>query len=163
MRKLIAVLCVVAMMLIMAVPAFANPSVAVAVIPKTDGVVVSALDEEKPTADIADEAAKDVVEAVNGEGVMTPTEAVKAVLGEEAEEVEAVEGYSFSSQFNEISAPEFPVDVAFEGTDENTKIMLINPEADAEEKLVVIEANEDGTFTFPFAGVFALMDPTPEA
>ena len=74
MRKLIAVLCVVAMMLIMAVPAFANPSVAVAVIPTTEGVVVSSLDDDDPAEDIADAAAKSVVEAVNGEGVMTPTD-----------------------------------------------------------------------------------------
>lgn len=160
MRKLIAVLCVVAMMLIMAVPAFANPSVAVAVIPTTEGVVVSSLDDDDPAEDIADAAAKSVVEAVNGEGVMTPTEAVTALLGKNADELKEVEGYSFSSQFNKITAPEFPVDVEFEGTDENTKIMLINPETG---ELVIILPNEDGSFTFPFEGIFALMDPTPEA
>ena len=159
MRKLIAVLCVVAMMLIMAVPAFANPSVAVAVIPTTEGVVVSSLDDDDPAEDIADAAAKSVVEAVNGEGVMTPAEAVEAVLGKNADELKEVEGYSFSSQFNKITAPEFPVDVEFEGTDENTKIMLINPETG---EMVIILPNEDGTFTIPFEGVFALMDPTPE-
>lgn len=158
MRKLIAVLCVVAMM--MAVPAFANPSVAVAVIPTTEGVVVSSLDDDDPAEDIADATAKSVVEAVNGEGVMTPAEAVKAVLGKNADELKEVEGYSFSSQFNKITAPEFPVDVEFEGTDENTKIMLINPETG---EMVIITPNKDGTFTFPFEGVFALMDPTPEA
>ena len=160
MRKLIAVLCVVAMMLMMAVPAFANPSVAVAVIPTTEGVVVSSLDDDDPAEDIADAAAKSVVEAVNGEGVMTPTDAVLAVLGKNADELKEVEGYSFSSQFNKITAPEFPVDVEFEGTDENTKIMLINPETG---EMVIITPNEDGTFTIPFEGVFALMDPTPEA
>ena len=160
MRKLIAVLCVVAMMLMMAAPAFANPSVAVAVIPTTEGVVVSSLDDDDPAEDIADAAAKSVVEAVNGEGVMTPTDAVLAVLGKNADELKEVEGYSFSSQFNKITAPEFPVGVEFEGTDENTKIMLINPETG---EMVIILPNEDGTFTFPFEGVFALMDPTPEA
>lgn len=160
MRKLIAVLCVVAMMLIMAAPAFANPSVAVAVIPTTEGVVVSSLDDDDPAEDIADATAKSVVEAVNGEGVMTPTEAVEAVLGKNADELKEVEGYSFSSQFNKIMAPEFPVDVEFESADENTKIMLINPETG---EMVIITPNEDGTFTIPFEGVFALMDPTPEA
>ena len=160
MRKLIAVLCVVAMMLMMAVPAFANPSVAVAVIPTTEGVVVSSLDDDDPAEDIADATAKSVVEAVNGEGVMTPTDAVLAVLGKNADELKEVEDYSFSSQFNKITAPEFPVDVEFEGADENTKIMLINPETG---EMVIITPNEDGTFTIPFEGVFALMDPTPEA
>ena len=161
MRKLIAVLCVVAMMLMMAAPAFANPSVAVAVIPTTEGVVVSSLDDDDPAEDIADAAAKSVVEAVNGEGVMTPTDAVLAVLDKDAkEELAEVKDYSFSSQFNKITAPEFPVDVEFEGTDENTKIMLINPETG---ELVIILPNKDGSFTFPFEGVFALMDPTPEA
>lgn len=160
MRKLIAVLCVVAMMLIMAAPAFANPSIAVAVIPTTEGVVVSSLDDDDPAEDIADATAKSVVEEINGEGVMTPTEAVTELLGANADELKEVEGYSFSSQFNKISAPEFPVDVEFEGTDENTKIMLIDPETG---EVVIIEPNEDGTFTIPFEGVFALMDPTPEA
>lgn len=162
MRKLIAVLCVVAMMLIMAVPAFANPSVANPVETKTEGVVISELDKEDPAKDIENEAIKGVVAALNGEGYITPTEVVLAVKGPEAtEELEAVKDYSFSSQFNHISAPEFPVDVEFEGTDENTKIMLINEKEEA--LLVVIEANEDGTFTFPFEGDFALIDPTPEA
>ena len=76
------------------------------------------------------------------------------------EELAEVKDYSFSSQFNKITAPEFPVDVEFEGTDENTKIMLINPETG---EMVIILPNEDGSFTIPFEGVFALMDPTPEA
>lgn len=160
MRKLIAVLCVVAMMLVMAVPAFAAPSVTVVADATTEGVVVNPLDEEDPVEDIENEAVKSVVEAVNVEGTLTPTQAVLDVLGKEAkQELKEVEKYSFSSQFHAISAPEFPVDVTFEGTDENTKIMLIDPETG---DLVIILPNEDGSFTFDFAGIFALMDPTPE-
>lgn len=160
MRKLIAVLCVVAMILVMAAPALAAPSITVVADATTEGVVVSSLDEEDPAEDIANEAAKSVVEAVNGEGSLTPTEAVLDVLGKDAkEELKEVENYSFASQFHKISAPKFPVDVAFEGTDENTKIMLIDPKTG---ELVIILPNADGSFTFPFAGIFALMAPTPE-
>lgn len=159
MRKLIAVLCVVAMLMVMAVPALANPSVSVPVISKTAGVVITPLDEEDPAKDVADKGAKSVIEAVNSEGYMTPVEAAKE-LGATEEQLAELEGYSFSSQFNTIDAPEFPVDVEFEDTDENTKIMEINPETG---ELAIISANEDITFTFEFAGIFALMDPTPEA
>lgn len=154
MRKLTAVLCVVALMLIMAVPAFANPSVSGTITVVTEGVTVAPV----VTSDIADDDAKSVVEAVNGEGVMTPTEAVTAVLGARAAELKEVEGYSFTSQFNKVEAKKFPVDIEIEGADENTKLMLINPETG---ELVIIEANEDGTFTIPFEGLFATMDPTP--
>ena len=44
------------------------------------------------------------------------------------------------------------------GAEATTKIMLINPETG---EMVIIKANEDGTFTIPFAGLFAMMDPTP--
>ena len=159
MRKLIAVLCVVAMMMVMAVPAFANPSVDVPVIVKTKGVVVKPLDADDPAKDIADEGAKNAVEAVNGEGFNTPAEVGK-LLNATEEQLAELEGYSFSSQFNTIDAPEFPTDVEFDGTDENTKVMLINPESG---ELAIISANDDGTYTIPFAGIFALMDPTPEA
>lgn len=153
MRKLIAVLCVVAMML-MAVPALANPSASSTVTVVTEGVTVAPV----VTSGIADDGAKEVVEAVNGEGVMTPSEAVAAVLGANADEMDEVKGYSFTSQFNSIDAPEFPVDIEIAGADAATKIMLINPETG---ELVIIEANDDGTFTIPFAGLFATMDPTP--
>lgn len=155
MRKLISVLCVVALMLIMAVPAFANPSVSSTVTVLTEGVVIA----PPVINDITDETVKNVVETVNGEGYLTPADVVRMVLGEDAEEMQEVIDYSFSSQFNTIDAPEFPVDVEFEGTDENTKIMLINPET--EELLVILKPNPDGTFTFPFGGLFALIDPTP--
>lgn len=153
MRKLIAVLCIVAMML-MAVPALANPSASSTVTVLTEDVTVAPV----VTSDIADDGAKEVVEAVNGEGVMTPSEAVTAILGAGADELKDVEGYSFTSQFNSIDAPEFPVDIEISGADENTKLMLINPETG---DLVIIEANDDGSFTIPFAGLFATMDPTP--
>ena len=149
MRKLIAVLCVVAMML-MAVPALANPSASSTVTVVTEGVTVAPV----VTSGIADAGAKTVVEAVNGEGVMTPSEAVAALGGDVSE----VEGYSFTSQFNSIDAPEFPVDITVADATAETKIMLIDP---ATGELVIIEANEDGTFTIPFAGLFATMDPTP--
>ena len=149
MRKLIAVLCIVAMML-MAVPALANPSASSTVTVVTEGVTVAPV----VTSGIADDGAKEVVEAVNGEGVMTPAEAVAALGGDVSE----VEGYSFTSQFNSIDAPEFPVDITVADATADTKIMLIDP---ATGELVIIEANEDGTFTIPFAGLFATMDPTP--
>jgi len=153
MRKLIAVLCVVAMM-VMAVPALANPSASSTVTVVTEGVTVAPV----VTSGIADAGAKAVVEAVNGEGVMTPAEAVEAVLGIDVPEYEEVKDYSFTSQFNRIDAPEFPVDIEIAGATADTKVMLINPETG---ELVVISANEDGTFTIPFAGLFATMDPTP--
>jgi len=153
MRKLIAVLCVVAMML-MAVPALANPSASSTVTVLTEGVVVSPV----VTSDIADDGAREVVEAVNGEGVMTPSEVVEAVLGIDVSEYDEVKDYSFTSQFNRIDAPEFPVDITVADATADTKIMLIDP---ATGELVIIEANEDGTFTIPFAGLFATMDPTP--
>ena len=149
MRKLIAVLCVVAMM-VLAVPALANPSASSTVTVVTEGVTVAPV----VTSGIADDGAKEVVEAVNGEGVMTPAEAVAALDGDVSE----VEGYSFTSQFNSIDAPEFPVDITVADATADTKIMLIDP---ATGELVIIEANEDGTFTIPFAGLFAMMDPTP--
>lgn len=149
MRKLIAVLCVVAMM-VLAVPALANPSASSTVTVVTEGVTVAPV----VTSGIADDGAREVVEAVNGEGVMTPAEAV-AVLGGDVSEVA---GYSFTSQFNSIDAPEFPVDITVVGANAETKIMLIDP---ATGELVIIEANDDGTFTIPFAGLFATMDPTP--
>ena len=149
MRKLIAVLCVVAMM-VMAVPALANPSASSTVTVVTEGVTVAPV----VTSGIADAGAKAVVEAINGEGVMTPSEAVAALGGNVSE----VEGYSFTSQFNSIDATELPVDIVIAGATADTKIMLINPETG---ELVIIEANEDGTFTIPFAGLFATMDPTP--
>ena len=149
MRKLIAVLCVVAMM-VLAVPALANPSASSTVTVVTEGVTVAPV----VTSGIADDGAKTVVEAVNGEGVMTPSEAVAALGGDVSE----VEGYSFTSQFNSIDAPEFPVDITVVGANAETKIMLIDP---ATGEMVIIEANEDGTFTIPFAGLFVTMDPTP--
>lgn len=167
MRKLIAVLCIVAM-LVMAVPAFANPSVAGPVVTTTEGVIITPLDEEDPAKDIEHEDVKGVVEAVNGEGYMTPTEVVEALPDEDeekqAEKLEEVKDYSFSSQFFHIWAPEFPVDVTFEGTvvnqetDQNTKVMLIDPKTS---ELVIILPNADGSYTFPFSGIFALIDPTP--
>lgn len=161
MKKLVAVLCVVALMM-MAIPAFANPSVAVPVIPTTEGVVVDSLDSDDLAGDNVNAKAKAAIEGVNGEGYLTPTEVVQMVFGPDAtEELAEVENYSFTSQFNKISAPEFPIDVEFEGTDENTKFMLIDPEVD--ETLVIILRNEDGSYTFPFAGFFAMMDPTPKA
>jgi len=153
MRKLIAVLCVVAMMA-MAVPALANPSASSTVTVVTEGVTVAPV----VTSGIADDGAREVVEAVNGEGVMTPAEVVETVLGTDVTEYEEAKGYSFTSQFNSIDAPEFPVDIEIAGATADTKIMLINPETG---ELVIIEANEDGTFTIPFAGLFATMDPTP--
>lgn len=153
MRKLIAVLCVVAMML-MAVPALANPSASSTVTVLTEGVTVAPV----VTSDIADDRAKTVVEAVNGEGVMTPSEAVAILLGSDGFEYDELKGYSFTSQFNSIDAPEFPLDIEIAAADAETKIMLINPETG---ELVIIGANEDGTFTIPFAGLFATMDPTP--
>ena len=153
MRKLIAVLCVVAMML-MAVPALANPSVTSTVTVLTEGVTV----DETETSDIADDGAKKAVEAVNGEGVMTPSEVAASILGSDAPEVEELKGYSFTSQFISIDAPEFPVTIEIANADAMTMIMLINPETG---ELVIIRANEDGTFTIPFAGLFAMMDPTP--
>lgn len=154
MRKLIAVLCV-ATMILMAVPAFANPSASSTVTVVTEGVTVAPV----VTSGIADDRVKEAVEAVNGEGVMTPSEVVTAVLGAGVDELDEVKDYSFTSQFSSIDAPEFPVDIEIAGTDATTKIMLINPETG---ELVVIEANDDGTFTIPFAGVFALIDPTPK-
>lgn len=153
MRKLIAVLCVVAMLL-MAVPALANPSASSTITVLTEGVNVVPVE----TSDIANDGAKEVVEAVNGEGVMTPSEAVAIVLGSETPEYGEVKGYSFTSQFNSIDAPEFPVIIEIAGAEATTKIMLINPETG---EMVIIKANEDGTFTIPFAGLFAMMDPTP--
>lgn len=149
MRKLTAVLCVVAL-LMMAVPAFANPSASSTVTVLTPGVTVSAVTAD----DITDSGVKSVVEAVNGEGHMTPAE-VAAALGFDASEVA---GYSFTSQFNAIDAESFPVDIEIAGATAQTKLMLINPESG---EMVIISANDDLTFTIPFAGIFAVMDPTP--
>lgn len=149
MRKLIAVLCVVAMML-MAVPALANQSASSTVTVTTPGVTIAPV----VISGIADDGARTVAEAVNGEGVMTPSEVAAAHGGDVSE----VEGYSFTSQFNSIDAPEFPVDIEVAGADAATKLMLINPETG---EMVIIEANDNGTFTIPFAGLFAIMDHTP--
>lgn len=153
MRKLTAVLCVVAL-LMMAVPAFANPSASSTVTVLTPGVTVSAVTAD----DITDPGVKSVVEAVNGEGQMTPDEVVVALLGEDAPERAEVKGYSFTSQFNAIDAESFPTDIEIAGATAQTKLMLINPESG---ELVIIKANDDLTFTIPFAGIFAVMDPTP--
>ena len=153
MRKLTAVLCVVALVLVMAVPAFANPSVSSTVTALTPGVSVAPID----TGDIADAKVKSAIEGVNGEGYLTPDDVVVMLKGEDAPERADVKGYAFSSQFNLISADSFPMDVQFAGTDENTKIMLVDP-ADAE-TLTIIPASADGTFAFDFGGAFALIDP----
>ena len=153
MKKLIAVLCVVAMMA-MAVPALANPSASSTVTILTPGIIVTVI--EITTIEHAD--VKTVVEAVNGEGQMTPAQVVAALLGPDAPEMALATGYSFTSQFNTIDAEAFPVDIEIAGADMNTRVMLINPSTG---ELVIIEANPDGTFTIPFAGIFAVMDPTP--
>lgn len=161
MRKLIAVLCVVAMLLVATVPAFANPSITITVIPVTEGVEVTPLSDD--LSEITDDTLRDIIEKVHSaDHTLTPTEVVLAIKSPEAvDELREVENYSFTSRFNKITAPEFPMDIAFQGTTPETRIMLIN--MDTEEQLVVLLPNPDGTYTFPFEGYMALIDPTPAA
>ena len=161
---MISLLCIAAM-LMMTVPALANPSVAVTVISETEGVTVTAL-AEGTIEEIASESAQTIVETVNGQGSMTPADAIHTALEnateDEKEELVAalneVQNYSFTSQFNEMRFDGDSKDVVIAGTNQNTRIMLINPETG---EIVILKPDENGVFHFPFPGLFAMMDPTP--
>ena len=153
MKKLVAILCVVAMM-IMAVSAFAAPSASSTVTVYVDGAAVEV--ERVDPADIADADVKKAVEAVNEEGGVTPEEVATILEGADSAQAAAVKNYSFTSQFQKIDVAG-ETDIEIEGTTADTLLMFI----DADGNLIIIAPNADGTFTIPGPGLFAVIDPTP--
>ena len=74
-----------------------------------------------------------------------------------------VPDYTISYAWYYINANEFPLAVYFNGTVMDTKILLFDDtlDEDDEDYCLVLEPDELGSYTFPIAGVFCVMNPSP--
>lgn len=170
MRKLIVVLCVAALMLTLAVPALANPSISEEVLEVlTESTEVEAISEKEidavvgefvtdpAKADTVKEVLTKVIGTAEGEYLL-PEDVVKMLVEEEdkAEDLKKVAGYRFSTPFSKLSGK---VDaVQFKDATKDTKFLWIGPNGELE----VIEAGVDAAgnvvFTFPGEGLIAQID-----
>ena len=170
MQKFAAVLCVVALMLTMAVPALANPSIgdlSLNAVSKTPGVEVAVADAEDYEGAVAE-----AVEQVNDENSKaTVEEVVKALEGELPEEKGNVAEYDWVTTFAEVASsdedvkPIIAIDPSLVEIEKlaDYLILFVSPEGEVSFIDLVFDAETNEiTAELPGAGIIALIQKIAE-